>query len=171
MVTEPPGDDHGDMSLPRTILSWSIEHSVTPLLVWVAGAVVLERVIARMQRRRLDDGAGTSIVAGIGYIAAKGVVSKLVMFAVAMWVYDHHRLFELDPLDPMVWLTVLLVRDLVYYWIHRAEQMSGSSPRRCTGCTTDRTLATSTRTSGRCSRCGIGASAPTSPNRNRSATA
>ncbi|MEO6569960.1 MAG: sterol desaturase family protein [Ilumatobacteraceae bacterium] len=109
------------MTLPRTILSWSIDHSVTMLLVWVVGAVVAERVITRMQRRRLDDGAGTSIVAGIGYIAAKAVVSELVMFAVAMWVYDHHRLFELDPLDPRVWLGVFVGRDLVYYWIHRAE--------------------------------------------------
>jgi sterol desaturase/sphingolipid hydroxylase (fatty acid hydroxylase superfamily) len=38
-----------------------------------------------------------------------------------MYVYDQHRLFDLDPTNPMVWAAIFLCRDFVYYWIHRAE--------------------------------------------------
>ena len=109
------------MELARFALAWLTDHAVIVMLTTIPTFVIGERVAAKVANRRLDDGAGTSIAAGLSYLAAKGIVSKLVMFAVAMRVYDQHRLFELDPLDPRVWLGVFVARDFVYYWIHRAE--------------------------------------------------
>ena len=45
----------------------------------------------------------TSIVSGIVYIVGKGVVAKVAMFAVALWVYDNYRIFDLDVTSPWVW--------------------------------------------------------------------
>ncbi len=65
-------------------------------------------------------GSATSMVAGLAYLAAKGVMSKLLMFGVALAIYEH-RLFDLDWTNPFVWLAIFVGRDFVYYWIHRAE--------------------------------------------------
>jgi sterol desaturase/sphingolipid hydroxylase (fatty acid hydroxylase superfamily) len=60
-------------------------------------------------------------VSGLAYFAGKGLVGKLAAFALALWVYDNFRLFDLDVTSPWVWLAMFVLRDFVYYWIHRAE--------------------------------------------------
>jgi sterol desaturase/sphingolipid hydroxylase (fatty acid hydroxylase superfamily) len=105
--------------LPRA-LGWFTAHSALVLVVWIASAVLIERLVRKFRGTHSDDGAATSVSAGVAYIVAKGVVSKVLMFGVAMWVYEH-RLFQLDAFSPLVWLGVFVARDFVYYWIHRAE--------------------------------------------------
>ena len=43
------------------------------------------------------------------------------MTSLALFVYEHFRLFDLDLTSPWVWIGVFVMRDLVYYWVHRAE--------------------------------------------------
>ncbi len=112
-------DDPGMHLLPRA-LGWFTAHSAVVLVTWIAGAVLIERLARRWWGTHSADGAATSVSAGVAYIVAKSIVSKVLMFGVAMWVYEH-RVFRLDPFDPLVWLGVFVARDFVYYWIHRAE--------------------------------------------------
>ena len=49
--------------------------------------------------------------AGLAYFVVKGVVSKGLMFGVALAVYEH-RLFDLDEINPFVWLGIFIGRDL-----------------------------------------------------------
>ncbi len=102
------------------VTTWLIDHGVAVLAVSVACTVVGEHLLG-MRRRRLDAaGSATSIAAGAAYLATKALVSKGLMFGVALAVYDR-RLFDLDWTNPVVWIGVLVARDFQYYWIHRAE--------------------------------------------------
>ncbi|MBW3614218.1 MAG: sterol desaturase family protein [Actinobacteria bacterium] len=108
------------MPSAQLITSWLVEHAVELLAVSVASTVVSEHLVG-VRRRRLDpSGSATSIVAGSAYLATKALVSKGLMFGVALAVYDH-RLFDLEWTNPMVWVAVFVARDFQYYWIHRAE--------------------------------------------------
>ena len=110
---------------PSSVLGWLIDHAVALLFVSVITTVVGDFIVRRARGRSIDfGGSWTSISAGIAYITAKGVVSKLIAFAIAMYVYDHHRLFDLDPTKPAVWLAIFVCRDFAYYWIHRAEHQA-----------------------------------------------
>ncbi len=107
---------------PSPILAWLIDHAVIIMFASITATVIGELVVRRFRNRSIDFGGSmTSITAGIAYIAAKGVVSKVIALAVAMYVYDHHRLFDLDATNPLVWLGIFVGRDFAYYWIHRAE--------------------------------------------------
>lgn len=93
------------------------------LLLLAASVVVTVtgEVVHGIVRRRTDAaGSATSVAAGAAYLVAKGIVSKGLMFGVALAVYDH-RLFDLDWTNPLVWLGVFAGRDFAYYWTHRAE--------------------------------------------------
>ncbi len=105
-----------------SLLNWLIDNAVFLLFGSVIVTVIGE-LLARQWRGRSIDlrGSMTSISAGVAYISAKGIVSKVVAFALAMYVYNNHRVFDLDATNPLVWLGIFLCRDLVYYWIHRAE--------------------------------------------------
>lgn len=104
------------------VLSWLIDNAVYLLFASVLTTVFGQLLVQRLSTRSMDMlGSWTSISAGVAYISAKGVVSKLAMFTVALYIYDNHRLFDLDATNPMVWLGIFLCRDFAYYWIHRAE--------------------------------------------------
>ncbi len=108
--------------LAADVLTWITANAVTMLFVSVITAVVTEMVVRLLRRRSIDVLASTtSIAAGIAYITAKGIVSKLLVFGLAMYIYDHHRIFDPSPTNVLVWLAVFLCRDFIYYWIHRAE--------------------------------------------------
>lgn len=103
-------------------LAWLIDHAVTVLFVSVITAVVVEMSVRLVRRRSIDLRASTtSVAAGVAYITAKGLVSNLVVFGLAMYVYDNHRIFDPSPTNLFVWFAVFLCRDFIYYWIHRAE--------------------------------------------------
>ncbi|MBW3555490.1 MAG: sterol desaturase family protein [Actinobacteria bacterium] len=102
------------------VTTWLIDHAVALLAVSVACTVVGEHLLG-MRRRHLDaTGSATSIVAGAAYLATKALVSKGLVFGLALAVYDR-RLFDLDWTNPVVWIGVFVARDFQYYWIHRAE--------------------------------------------------
>jgi sterol desaturase/sphingolipid hydroxylase (fatty acid hydroxylase superfamily) len=87
----------------------------------VAGTVTLELAARRWRGRPLPlREMRLSAVAGLGFMAAKYVVRYSVVLPLFVLVY-RYRLFDLDATDPLVWVLVFLVRDLVYYWVHRAE--------------------------------------------------
>lgn len=105
-----------------SFLAWIIDNAVFLLFGSVITTVFSELLMRRLRSRSIDlTGSMTSISAGVAFITAKGIVSKGVTFALAMYVYDHHRLFDFSPTNPLVWLGVFVCRDFVYYWIHRAE--------------------------------------------------
>lgn len=102
------------------LLSWLTAYAVLVLGASVTAAVVFEHGVARLRGRQGPVGTRTSVVAGLAYVGGKGIVSKGLMFGVALAVYDH-RLFDLDATSPVVWLGVFVGRDLGSYGIHRAE--------------------------------------------------
>ncbi len=104
----------------RTAITWS----PVMLVATVVTCVAVEQGAVRLGRRPPTTGVRSSIVAALAYIGVKGVVSKGVMFVVAMYVYDHWRITTLDLDDPLTWIVVFVGRDAVYYWIHRAEHSS-----------------------------------------------
>jgi sterol desaturase/sphingolipid hydroxylase (fatty acid hydroxylase superfamily) len=101
------------------LIEWVSGHAVLLLTASVA-VTVMGELIHAVVRRRSTDGSATSMAAGVAYLAVKGVVSKILMFGVALAIYEH-RLFNLDWTNPLVWLGIFVGRDFVYYWIHRAE--------------------------------------------------
>jgi sterol desaturase/sphingolipid hydroxylase (fatty acid hydroxylase superfamily) len=63
----------------------------------------------------------SSFTAAAAFLAAKTLVGKVLFVALAIWVYDHHRIATLDMFNPLVWLAVFVLRDAVYYAVHRLE--------------------------------------------------
>lgn len=102
------------------LIAWLTDHAVLLLTASVSLTVLGELVHGRLRHRLDARGSATSMVAGAAYLVAKGVVSKALMFGVALAVYER-RLFDLDWRNPYVWLGIFVGRDLAYYWIHRAE--------------------------------------------------
>jgi sterol desaturase/sphingolipid hydroxylase (fatty acid hydroxylase superfamily) len=48
-------------------------------------------------------------------------MEKVVMLSLSLWVYRNARLATLDLTNPLVWLGAFVVRDHLYYWVHRTE--------------------------------------------------
>ena len=111
------------MELIAAALSWFTANRTIILVASVLLTIVGERLVRSWAGRAVEPSASsrTSIASGLAYIAAKGVVSRVAMFAVAMWIYTDHRIFDFDPFNPLVWLALFVSRDFIYYWIHRAE--------------------------------------------------
>jgi sterol desaturase/sphingolipid hydroxylase (fatty acid hydroxylase superfamily) len=103
-----------------SFLSWLTDHAVLLLALSVTITVVVDQLAAAVRRRSDVRGSVTSIAGGAAYLLAKGIVSKGLMFGVALAVYEH-RLLDLDWTSPLVWLGIFVARDFAYYWIHRAE--------------------------------------------------
>jgi sterol desaturase/sphingolipid hydroxylase (fatty acid hydroxylase superfamily) len=108
------------MPSAAALLSWLVDHAVVVLAVSVTATVAGEQVAAALRRRSHVRDSLTSITGGVAYLVVKAIVSKGLMFGVALAVY-RHRLFDLDWTNPMVWLAIFVARDFAYYWIHRAE--------------------------------------------------
>ncbi len=102
------------------LIPWVTAHATLLLAASVAVTVGGELIFGTLRRRMKGSGSATSMAAGLAYLAVKGVVSKALMFGVALAVYEH-RLFTLDWTNPLVWLAIFVGRDFAYYWIHRAE--------------------------------------------------
>jgi sterol desaturase/sphingolipid hydroxylase (fatty acid hydroxylase superfamily) len=107
----------------RDAISWYTDHAATIFVVLVGSAILMEQL-----RRRANHDVGhqvgsdrTSITSGLVFLAVKGVIGKLAAASLALFVFDHFRLFTLDLGSPWIWIGVFAARDLVYYWVHRAE--------------------------------------------------
>jgi sterol desaturase/sphingolipid hydroxylase (fatty acid hydroxylase superfamily) len=103
-------------------ITWYTTHAVTVFAVSVLTAVVGETALAVWRRRSgaVTD-AATSILSGVAFLVTKNVVAKLAMLTLSVYVYEHWRLFDLDLGNLWVWAGVFVMRDFIYYWVHRAE--------------------------------------------------
>jgi len=91
--------------------------------IFVVVLVVVEQAATRLHRHRRVDTASAlvTIVSAGAFAGAKVVVGKFAAVALALVVYEHWRFTTLDLTNPMVWIGAFVVRDLVYYWVHRSE--------------------------------------------------
>lgn len=110
----------------RTDMTWLIDwyrsNAVAIFSCCILTALAAETVHRLWRRRRIDvQAAATSIVSGGAFLVAKHVVAKSAIIALSLWVYDHHRRWDLDLGSPWVWLGVFVLRDAIYYWVHRIE--------------------------------------------------
>jgi sterol desaturase/sphingolipid hydroxylase (fatty acid hydroxylase superfamily) len=104
------------------LIDWYSANAAILFVVLVGSAVAIEQVRRRADGSRDDVvSARTSLTSGLAFIVVKGIVSKLALASLALFVYDRFRLFTLDLANPWVWVGVFVIRDFVYYWVHRAE--------------------------------------------------
>ena len=97
-------------------------HARMIFVIAVFGAIAAERTAAWWRRRHIDNAeAATSVVSGAAFLLAKTVVARIAFLALSLEVYDRYRLFDPDLTNPMVWVSMFVLRDFVYYWVHRAE--------------------------------------------------
>lgn len=106
------------------LIAWYTDHAATIFAGLVTAAILLEAV-RRWADGRFDDEERrsllTSVTSGVAFLVVKSAVGKLAATSLALYVYDRFRITTLDLTNPLVWVGVLVARDLVYYWVHRAE--------------------------------------------------
>lgn len=61
-----------------------------------------------------------SAVAGFSFMATKYVFGYAIILPIHLYLFQF-RLFDLDLWNPLVWVTIFLLRDFVSYWVHRTE--------------------------------------------------
>ena len=106
----------------RSLLHWYAAHAGVVFAVTLAAAIAAERVAAIVRRRPLDVRSDvTSVLSGAWFLVTKAVLAKVVMLSLSVAVYERFRLFDLDLSSPFVWIGVFVLRDAIYYWVHRAE--------------------------------------------------
>ncbi len=105
------------------IISWYTANAAVLFVALAVGAVVVEQFTRRIARCRIDEVGSrrTTFTSVIAFLAAKSVVAKLAATGLAIHLFDNYRLATLDLGNPLVWIAVLVMRDVVYYWMHRAE--------------------------------------------------
>ena len=105
-----------------TPLHWYATHAALIVAVVIPCAVVVDRT-HRWATGRDVEGTGTrlSLISALAFLGAKTVVGKLVFVALGLWVYANLRIWTLDPFNPVIFLGVFVLRDAIYYWVHRLE--------------------------------------------------
>lgn len=94
----------------------------SPTQLAVPGFIVLmliEIVVGWRTGRARYEGrdTATSLIMGLGSIVT-GTLSAGFLFAVALFVWDNFRIFDLGSSWP-VFVVAFILDDLAYYWIHR----------------------------------------------------
>lgn len=107
------------------LFHWYARHAGLLFAATVLSAIAVERVAHVVRRRRDRSDLSTTIVSGAAFLVVKAVVAKLAILAFSLYIYDRWRLFDLDLSNPLVWIAMFVVRDFVYYWVHRAEHRIG----------------------------------------------
>ncbi len=107
-----------------TAVHWYADHAPVVFAGAVLGAIGVEQLMN--WRRRAAARAGldqnlASVTSAAAFLVVKTIVGKLVFLAVALHVYERYRIWDLDLALPIVWIAAFVVRDFVYYWVHRAE--------------------------------------------------
>ena len=64
----------------------------------------------------------TSITMGLGNVLL-GLISKAIVFAVLIIIYDNFKLFTI-PFVWWGWILMLVIEDFTYYWFHRISHES-----------------------------------------------
>jgi len=99
-----------------------LAHAAVIFGVIVLSAIVGEKCWQRLTRRSLElRSTIISLGSGAFFLVAKTIIGKALFVSMGLWVYNNHRLFDLDLSNPLVWAGVFLLRDFVYYWVHRLE--------------------------------------------------
>ena len=108
--------------MTSSLLSWYLEHAGLLFGICIVTAVVGEKLARWATGNDLElRSTATSIISGGTFLVVKTVLGKVLFLGATLWIYENHRLFTLDLGNPLVWLGVFLMRDAVYYWVHRAE--------------------------------------------------
>jgi sterol desaturase/sphingolipid hydroxylase (fatty acid hydroxylase superfamily) len=115
-----PAPEGTRVQAATALVSWLIDHALYVLVLSGALTIAGDQLSAFLRGRTDLPGTVTSLTSALAYFVVKGVVSKVLLFAVALAVYEH-RLLDLDRRSPIVWLGMFLLRDLFSYWLHRAE--------------------------------------------------
>lgn len=106
-------------------LHFYINHAAVIFGAVVLTAILAEKVWQACARRDLElRSTATSLGSGAAFLIAKTLVGKALFIGMGLWVFNNHRLFDLDLGDPLVWVGVFLIRDFVYYWVHRMEHVT-----------------------------------------------
>jgi len=61
-----------------------------------------------------------SLAMGLGNRAA-GILPKIAVFAVWMWLWENYRIFDIPRDAWWVWLLLIPAEDFCYYWFHRSS--------------------------------------------------
>lgn len=110
----------------RTVAHWFYQNAVWVFITWIIAALVLDVLLRSLaeRRERLHPDDVSSVLSGIAFIGFKSLCSKLVLFSMSVWVYENLALAHLPLKETYVWVGVFVVRDFVYYWVHRAEHVT-----------------------------------------------
>lgn len=103
-------------------LHWYFDHARVIFASVIIGAVIAEKLWQWARNRDLQwRSISTSAVSGFAFLSVKTVLGKAGLLGLSLLVYQQYRLTTLDLSNPLIWVGVFLVRDFVYYWVHRAE--------------------------------------------------
>lgn len=109
-------------ALTGAFFTWYASNAGVIFAVLILTAIFGEKVYQWLRRKDIDIGSTfTSFASGAGFLIAKTIFEKLIFVGLAFYIYDNFRLFDLPMGNPLIWIGVLLVRDFVYYWVHRTE--------------------------------------------------
>ncbi|MDP4548724.1 MULTISPECIES: sterol desaturase family protein [Marinobacter] len=82
--------------------------------------MLAEYALLRLQGRSLHrfNDSVNSLSMGLLLLISDALL-KAYTFAVFIWLWDNHRLFEFAVNDPITWVVFFLGVDFCYYWFHR----------------------------------------------------
>lgn len=104
------------------LFHWYAAHGAVAVALAFAAAIAFEKIRAWCAGRDLEATSSVaSAVAAGAFLVVKTLVGKALFVGLGLWIYGAHRVWTLDMWNPLVWLAVFVVRDFVYYWVHRLE--------------------------------------------------
>lgn len=105
-----------------TVFNWYANNAGPIFTVLILTAIFGEKAVQWLRRKEINFASSlTSLLSGAGFLIAKTILEKLIFVGLAYYIYDNYRLFDLPLGNPLIWIGVLLVRDFIYYWVHRGE--------------------------------------------------
>jgi len=105
-----------------SLIGWYTSNAKAVFATFILSAIVGEKCFQWVRERNIHIRSSlTSLVSGAGFLIAKTAFEKLIFVALGLYIYDNFRLFDLSLGNPLIWLGILIVRDFIYYWVHRTE--------------------------------------------------
>ncbi len=104
------------------LFHWYADHAAIIFAICITVAIIGE-FLSRWARGRDMQlrSVTTSITSGAVFMIAKTIVGKAAFLALSLYIYNNVAPVKLNLSNPLVWIGVFLIRDFVYYWVHRAE--------------------------------------------------
>lgn len=100
------------MITPERIMAWAIPIFFT--------LIALELLVTKWQGRKVYYAQDAVNSLGLGLISQiVGVFAKVLTIGIYAWCVQHIGLLHLSTSNPWVWISGLLLYDLLYYWLHR----------------------------------------------------